>query len=123
MKKNDFILIAVILILAASLFVVASKVKNQGEPSWVVVTIEGKEYARYDLDQDATYEIEPYEGENNIIKIEDSKASMIKASCSDQICVHQSEISKNGDMIVCLPHALIVSIESSEDSVSDSVAK
>lgn len=122
MKKNDIILIVVILAIAAGFFFVIEKKKNASEPDWVVVSVGSTEYARYPLDKDATYEIEAHEGEVNILEIKDGVATMIEADCPDQICVNQKEISKQGEMIVCLPHQVIVEVEASEESTSDAVA-
>lgn len=122
MKKNDIILIVVILAIAAAIFALVQKNKTTEEPDWVVVTIGSVEYARYPLNEDATYEIKAHDGETNILQIIDGTATMIEANCSDQICVYQKAISQNGEMIVCLPHQVIVQIESNEDSSNDAVS-
>ena len=122
MKKNDIILIVVILAITAGFFYVVQRNKNTGEPDWVVVTVGSAEYGRYELDKDAVYEIEAHEGHMNILEIKDGVADMTDANCSDQLCVYQKSISKQGEMIVCLPHEVIVSVEASEESTSDAVA-
>lgn len=122
MKKNDIILVVVILAIAAGLLFMVQKNKNKTEPDWVVVNIGSSEYGRYPLDKDATYTIEAHDGEENVLEIKDGEAKMTEANCSDQICVYQKAISKNGEMIVCLPHQIIVTIEASEESANDSVS-
>lgn len=123
MKKNDVILIVIILAIAAGLFFMIQKNKSKAEPDWVVVSVGGStEYARYPLNKDATYELEVHEGELNILQVQNGVATMTEANCSDQICVYQKGISQNGEMIVCLPHQLIVTIESSTEKTNDSVA-
>lgn len=123
MKKNDIKLIITVLVIAAGIFAFWQWKQNKSEPDWVVVTIEGNEYARYPLNQDATYTIEPHTGEENVLVIQDGNVEIKDANCSDRICIYQGKISKNGELIVCLPHGLIVQVESSEESVNDSVVK
>lgn len=122
MKKNDIILIGIILAIAAGVLYFVQRNKNAVEPDYVVVSVAGEETARYPLNKDATYEIEAHEGEVNVLQIKDGVATMTEANCSDQICVYQADISKNGEMIVCLPHQVIVYIESSEESANDAVS-
>lgn len=122
MKKNDIILIVAILAIAAGFFFVVQRNRTASDPDWVVVTVGGTEFARYPLSKDGIYEIEAHEGEVNILEVKDGVATMTEANCSDQICVYQSSISKNGEMIVCLPHQVIVQIDASEESTRDAVA-
>ena len=122
MKKNDILLVGAILLIAAVLFFAVQYKRNSKEADWVVVSNGSTEYARYPLHKDGTYEIVAHEGEKNVLTIKDGVVNMIEANCSDQICVYQKEISKNGEMIVCLPHQIIVEIESGEESTSDAVA-
>ena len=37
---------------------------------------------------------------------------MVEASCADQLCVRQGEIERIGETIVCLPHRLLVEVNS-----------
>lgn len=122
MKKNDVVLIVVILAIAAGLFFMIQKNKSKAEPDWVVVSVGSNEYARYPLNKDETYELKVHEGEVNILQVKDGVATMIEANCSDQICVYQKGISQNGEMIICLPHQLIITIDSSIEKTNDSVA-
>ena len=121
MKKNDIILIAVILVVAAGLlfFIQRGKNKSNAETDWVVIQNGEKEYVRYPLHEDGTYEIEAVKGHKNILEIKDGKANMIEADCSDKICVHQAPISEVGEMIVCLPNQVIVTIESDKQGKNE----
>ena len=47
----------------------------------------------------------------NTLVINGGKASIVSADCPDKLCVHQQEISKAGESIICLPHKLVVRIE------------
>lgn len=77
-----------------------------------VVLIDGKETARFPLSADTEYVIESESGTNTLV-IKDGKASVTFADCPDGICVEHAPISKVGETIVCLPHSVVVAIESS----------
>ncbi len=48
----------------------------------------------------------------NTIVIKDGEVYMKNADCPDQLCVKHKPISKNGEMIICLPNQIFVEIES-----------
>ncbi|CCZ53222.1 putative uncharacterized protein [Clostridium sp. CAG:75] len=48
---------------------------------------------------------------------------MKKADCPDKICVHHKGIRSNGETIICLPHKVIVTIQSSKTGDLDGVAQ
>ena len=50
-------------------------------------------------------------GGTNVLVIEDHKASITEADCPDKLCIHQGQIWGAGQMIVCLPNRLTVTIE------------
>ncbi len=74
----------------------------------------------YSLAKDQSIEIN---GGTNVLKIRNGSADMTEADCPDKLCVNQKAISKNGESIICLPNKVVVTIESSEDSVFDAVAQ
>ena len=116
MKRNDVILIIAILVITFG-FVIGTAIHNHKtstEGGLAVVTVDGEEYGRYPLNQDATVRIDLADGEYNILTIADGEASMSEASCRDQICVHHFHIHYMGDTIVCLPHKVIVEIVGGE---------
>lgn len=111
--KNDIILIAVILVIAAIGLLAFLLLSEDG--SRAVVTVDGEIIAEYPLDTDIEEIIYSTDGGYNKIVIKDGKVSVESASCPDLICVGHHEISKQGETIVCLPNKLVVSIESSGD--------
>ena len=120
MKKLDIIIIIFAVLISAGIYfsgVFSSDTKGE----WAVVYVNGKEYARYDLNTDATYDIK-VDGHENVLKIENRYADMIDADCPDKLCVKQSDISYDKETIVCLPNRVVVEIESGEKSGVDAVA-
>lgn len=119
-RKNDWLLIAVLLVAAAGIYVAIQyyqKVSTQNAVA--VVTVDGVEYGRYPLSEDHTETIRFEDGSYNRFAIQDGYVSMPEASCPDQICVHHSRISRNKETIVCLPDKVVITIENGEDSGID----
>ncbi len=121
MKRNDFILIIIILALAAAGLTYMNFVKKNGD--MVIVMVDGKIYKELPLNKDTTLEIEGVGGGKNLLEIKDGHADVVDANCPDKLCVHQRDIDKNGETIVCLPNKVVVEIESNEESEVDAVAK
>ena len=117
--KRDLILIGILLLTALILFLLF-KDKQLKEPDAVaVVTVDGTEIARYPLSQDGTFVLN--EGSNTLV-IENGEAWVSEANCPDKLCMGFGKISKNGEIIVCLPNRLIVMIEGGEASGIDAIA-
>ena len=125
MKKNDIILIAVILVitlggLASMAFRQKASTEDTADKAYVLVKIDSEEYGRYPLDEDRQERIELPDGSYNVLVIEDGYVQISEASCRDQICVNHFHIHYAGDAIVCLPNRLVVTIEGGEESDIDS---
>ncbi len=50
----------------------------------------------------------------NTILITNGMISVNSADCPDQICVKTAPISKEGEVIACLPHKLLIELNTSE---------
>ncbi len=108
MKKKDWIIVGVVLLVAAvSAIWMYGGQKNTG--SLVRVTIDGKEYGTYSLFEERVIEIENEHGYNRLI-ISQGKAVMEEADCPDGYCVEHKAISHTKETIVCLPHKLVAEI-------------
>ncbi len=110
MKKNDVILIVVLLVVSLAFFVLIQYKQDNGDV--VVVKINGKETASYSLSVDGEYKLN---NGTNILRIEDGSAWIYYADCPDKICVNQGKINKPGQVITCLPNRLTVTVVSSKN--------
>lgn len=116
MKKGDYVVIILIIFIAISTFVFTNKKNISNKDSYnkeVVITVNGKEYGRYNLNEtkNKKIDIKTKYGENTIL-INNNKAEIIYSNCPDKLCVEMNEISKSGESIICLPNRLVISIES-----------
>lgn len=116
MKKNDYRLIAVIILIAALLFFIFGK-KAGREAAMVEVTVNGKKSGSYRLDSRQEIDING----TNMLVIRNGKADMTEADCPDKLCVNQKAISKNGESIVCLPNKVVVTVISGDGRELDEV--
>lgn len=117
LKKNDRILIIVILVISILLFLLYN-IMGKKEAGVITIKVDGVIQGTYNLSDDQEIEIN---GGTNLLVIEDGKADMIEADCPDKLCVKQKAISKNMENIICLPNKVIVEVESAEDREYDAV--
>lgn len=121
-RKNDIILIAVIIALAALIFILINSFSSNGNK--VIIEQDAKQIAILDLNKNQEYRIYDKSGKIcNIVLISDGQASMKYANCKDKICVNHNKISKNNESIICLPNKVIVTVVSDKDSNVDEVAR
>lgn len=102
---RDILIIVIILSVCTALLLLRAP-KKAGQ--WVVVRIDTAEAGRYDLGMNASYELN---GGTNTLVIENRQAYISHADCPDQICVNQGKIWGSGQMIVCLPNRVTVTVE------------
>ncbi len=108
MKKNELILCSVVLVVSligCIIFLILGK-----NTAYVSVAVDGKYKGRYSLNQDKEVTIEDGNGGWNELVIKDGKAYVSLANCPNLDCVHQGEISKNNQSIICLPHRLTITV-------------
>ena len=120
MKKNDVIMIGIIVVIAlVALCLVNLYGKWNTKDAQAVVTIDGTEYGRYPLSEDRTVKIESENNGYNLLIIEKGDARIEEASCPDKVCVRHKPIDKTGETLVCLPNKVVVEIENGEEADVD----
>ena len=75
----------------------------------VIVEQNGRETARYALNEDRAVKIEG-QGGYNLLVIRGGEAWLSEADCPNLLCVKTGKIRYAGQSIVCLPHRLAVRI-------------
>lgn len=117
LEKRDKLLIVIVVCVALCAFLAHQIIGGDGAGK-VTVKVNGELKGIYSLAEDQTIEIN---GGTNILQIKNGKADMTEADCPDQLCVNQRAISRQGESIICLPHKVVVEVESSESSELDAV--
>lgn len=118
--KWDFILVVSFLVLSLAIWLITGPLKKNG--AYVCVRQGQKIIGSYSLKEDAEYEVSTFYG-SNILVIDDGKAYVKDATCNDHICMKTGKISKNGEMIICLPNELFIEITDGEDGEYDAVVR
>lgn len=113
-KKKD-ILLAVGIVAIALILLGILKLVHQTSGTQAVIRVNGEVYGTYDLSKDQEIMVDTEYG-HNLVRIEDGQAYMAEADCPDGYCEHQGKISHENETIVCLPHKLVVEINSGQDS-------
>ena len=113
-KRLTFSIVLILTLLAigvSSYFIIES---TRGAGNAVVITVNGEKVAEYSLKENGEYSLN---GGTNILIIKDGKAYIKSANCPDKVCVHQGEISRSGERIVCLPNKLMAEVVGDSDEI------
>lgn len=121
MKKGDYIVILIILLIAGVVFTYTNKKNIEMHDEYaleVEINVDGEEYATYSLMEDKILDIKTEYG-TNTISIKNGEVKMKSSDCDDHICEHMKAISRPGENIICLPHRLVITIvgEDSDNEV------
>ena len=117
-RKYDLLLVAGLLLAAVILYLL---LRPGGPGVWAVVTVDGRETARYALSEDRTVILG--EENYNILQISNGKAAVMEANCGDHTCIRTGKISREGESIIWLPHRLIIRIEGGVKPDFDAVVR
>ncbi|MEG0050596.1 MAG: NusG domain II-containing protein [Terrisporobacter sp.] len=122
MKKKDFILIGVILIIIVGSFGFNYYI-NDKDGEKIEIYVNNKLYKTYDINEEDTLKIETDNG-YNVVKIHDNGVEITEASCPDKVCVHSGFINTPSKSIVCLPNKVNIKIagENHKDNEEDVIA-
>lgn len=112
-KKEVVLLVVIFCFIAVFASVFYGKSRHAGDK--VIVKIDNEICYEYDLNETQEVFIAVDEEATNTLLIKNGEADMIDANCPDHLCVNMKAISKDGESIVCLPHKLIVEIQSEEN--------
>lgn len=111
--KQDLYIIGCALILAAAAFIIYA-FAHRGQGDAVVISVDGRETARYDLSDSGVYTVSGYDGGSCTIVIDNGSVSFREATCPDRICVHHTKIDRSGECIICLPNRIVATVVSSQ---------
>ena len=120
--KRELFLLAAILVVAAVFFLVNYTLYRK-PAAFVEVSVVNEQSEKivletFDLSNDLEFSIvtDPItdgapEG-TNYLHIQNGEVWISEANCPNHDCIKKGKISRNGEMLVCIPHRLTVSIVS-----------
>ena len=116
-KKWDIIIIVVLICLSFIPELIFGVIMGKNyNGTYAEITLDGKPYKKILLSEhkgEEQIDVKTDYG-YNIIEIKDASVAIIEADCPDKICIKSSFISKPGQLLVCLPHKLMVEIKSND---------
>lgn len=121
-KTRDILIIAFVLVVALlialiSQFIAQRQMSAMTDGPYVVIQDpEGLVYSEL-LSKNNDVDLKTKLG-SNLIKVQDGAVWVDRADCDNQVCVHTGKIANVGDMIVCLPHQVIVQIVAQPDDAA-----
>ncbi len=110
--KWDKAVILLVLMVALLSYIVFSFAIFGEQAEGIEVFVDGEEYASYSFAEIKNEKFLRIETEHglNILKITEKGAVMTDASCPDKMDVKSGEISKAGQMIICIPNKVSVRV-------------
>ena len=122
MKKKDLILIVSILAVAAVLGIGFLLFGRSGQ-TYVTASVDGQEIGRWPLAKDREIDLDTDYGHNHL-SISGGEAKMTEADCPDGLCKYQDAVKGGDNLIICLPHHLVIEASGgAEQADTDTVAK
>ena len=112
--KADKLLI-VLLLVAGIVLTVAVYLPQSGQGGVLKVRQNGTLLMTLPLDKPTSRTISA-NGHKNQFSIKDGTVTMTKADCHDQTCIRTRSIHTPGQSIVCLPHRLVLTIETADST-------
>lgn len=117
MKKGDIVIIILIVLTSVGLFYgFSKKLPETMSDQYISIQIDGEEVKKIYFTEENVGKTFPIQTEYglNVLSVEKDRCCVIEADCPDKIDVLQGWISQPGEMLVCLPHHLIIEIKSTE---------
>lgn len=112
LKPLDIVVIILLSIVtvvsSAAAFINSNKSYDK---KYVQIEVKGKLYKKLPLDNSSNEKINIKTGlGTNVVEIANNKVRITEADCKDKICIKDGSISKPGDVLVCLPHKVVIEI-------------
>jgi len=119
MNKKNWLVIGGLILVAAALLAVTmlSRPMTAVTEDTIIITVDGKEYARVPLSRPQTVTVAQKDGSVNMIEVSDHGAVMQSSTCDNQLCVKMGEVTvdnwqfrPNQQFIICLPNRVSVEL-------------
>ena len=120
LKKLDYIVIIILILFTIVSFFSTLLVYNKKyDEKYIEIQINGKIYKKVPLENhEEIININNKYGTNSI-KISKGKVHILDADCKDKICIKDGYKSNVGEMLVCLPHKLVIQIKGKNKQAVD----
>ena len=119
MNKKNYLVIGGILLIAAVMLTLTllNRPMTVVDEDMVIISVDGKEYARVPLSKPQTVTVAQKDGSVNVVEVSDHGAVMLSSTCDNQLCVELGEVTvdnweyrPNQQFIICLPNRVGVEL-------------
>jgi hypothetical protein len=123
MNKKNYLVIGGILLIAAVMLTLTllNRPMTVVDEDMVIISVDGKEYARVPLSKPQTVTVAQKDGSVNVVEVSDHGAVMLSSTCDNQLCVEMGEVTvdnwefrPNQQFIICLPNRVSVELAVTE---------
>jgi len=121
MKKNDIILILIILVSVGVYFGISKYNENKEEDLKAEIYVGSKLYETVSLNKEKIININQ-NGKINVVHVHDGGVEVEDANCPDDVCVETGFINTKSRTIVCIPHKVQVKIVGGSGSQIDTIS-
>ena len=120
MKKGDIFLIIFYLLLSGLISFTLIENSNSYDKKYVEISVDNELKYKIDLpvNDEKKIHLQTNHGFNDIL-INGSKIRIIESDCKNRTCIKDGEITNVNDILVCLPHKLLVEIKGKENREVD----
>lgn len=122
MKKRDFIIIAVFLVVALIGMAAVKLFSPSGSITYVDIYVNDALYEVAPLNKDTVISIDQGDGKVNYVEIKDGSVFMSHSTCTDKVCIAQGAMSPDSyeyrpmlNWIICLPNRVTVELRIDEE--------
>lgn len=119
MNKKNYLVIGGIFLIAAVMLALTllNRPMTVVDEDMVIISVDGKEYARVPLSKPQTVTVAQKDGSVNVVEVSDHGAVMLSSTCDNQLCVEMGEVTvdnweyrPNQQFIICLPNRVGVEL-------------
>ncbi len=116
MTIGDKILIAFLVVASVVSFWVVKEVNSKIDNRYISIQVDGEEINRFSFstNEKPQYEVIETEYGRNKIEIGQDYVRVVEADCPDKLDVLQGDITRPGQVIVCLPNRLVIEVMGNE---------
>jgi hypothetical protein len=118
MKRNDIILILIILVSVGAYFGITKYNESKEGALKAEIYVNKKLYDTVSLSEEKTIKIDQ-NGKINIVHVHDGGVEIEDANCPDDVCVKTGFVNTKSRGIVCIPHTVQVKIVGGDEEQID----
>lgn len=112
MTRGDKVLVGLLVLASIFSFWLVKEVNSRIDNRYISIQVNGEEVERMQFahsDEPVYYELKTEYG-RNLIEADRDSVRVTEADCPDKLDVLQGEITRPGQVIVCLPNRMVIEI-------------